>query len=62
MPANIMLFACDGHIIESIVEMVPFLDAVDLDVALAPPRNRARRVLLTLPTIPMRSVRSPPSR
>ena len=40
MPENIMVFDCDGHIIESIAEMVPFLDAVDRDVALAPPRNR----------------------
>ena len=56
MPENIMVFDCDGHSIESIAEMVPFLDAVDLAVALAPPRNHVRRVLLTLPTIPMRSV------
>ena len=31
---------CDGHIIESIPEMVPFLDPVDCEVALTPVRNR----------------------
>ena len=40
MPENILVFDSDGHIIESIAEMVPFLDAADRDVALAPPRNR----------------------
>jgi hypothetical protein len=29
MVENIMVFDCDGHIIESIPEMVPYLDAVD---------------------------------
>ncbi|HWH78046.1 MAG TPA: hypothetical protein VNT76_11770, partial [Candidatus Binatus sp.] len=40
MPETITVFDCDGHIIESITEMVPFLDPVDRQVALAPPRNR----------------------
>jgi hypothetical protein len=31
MPENINVFDCDGHIIESIPEMVPFLDQVDRD-------------------------------
>jgi hypothetical protein len=33
---NIMVFDCDGHIIESIPEMVRFLDPVDRDVAVSP--------------------------
>ena len=37
---NISVFDCDGHIIESIPEMVPFLDPVDREVALHPSRNR----------------------
>ena len=40
MTDNIMVFDCDGHIIESIPEMVPFLDPVDRDVAQTPTRNR----------------------
>jgi uncharacterized protein len=40
MPENINVFDCDGHIIESIPEMVPFLDPVDRDIALRPTRNR----------------------
>ena len=40
MSENIMVFDCDGHIIESIPEMVPFLDPVDRAVALSPSRNR----------------------
>jgi hypothetical protein len=36
----ISVFDCDGHIIESIPEMAPFLDPVDRDVALTPSRNR----------------------
>ena len=40
MSENIMVFDCDGHIIESIPEMVPFLDEVDRDIALRPSRNR----------------------
>ena len=40
MAENIMVFDCDGHIIESIPEMVPFLDPVDREVALSPSRNR----------------------
>ena len=34
------VFDCDGHIIESIPEIVPFLDPVDLEVAVNPVRNR----------------------
>jgi len=37
---DIRVFDCDGHIIESIPEMVPFLDPVDREVALNPSRNR----------------------
>jgi len=37
---NIFVFDCDGHIIESIPEMVPFLDPVDREIALNPSRNR----------------------
>ena len=33
MPDNISVFDCDGHIIESIPEMVSFLDPVDREVA-----------------------------
>ena len=40
MAESIMVFDCDGHIIESIAEMVPFLDPVDREVALTPSRNR----------------------
>ena len=40
MADNISVFDCDGHIIESIPEMVPFLDPVDRDIALKPTRNR----------------------
>ena len=40
MADNITVFDCDGHIIESIPEMVPFLDPVDREVALTPSRNR----------------------
>lgn len=40
MADNITVFDCDGHIIESIPEMVPFLDPVDRGVALNPSRNR----------------------
>ena len=40
MADPISVFDCDGHIIESIPEMVPFLDPVDRDVALTPSRNR----------------------
>ena len=40
MAENISVFDCDGHIIESIPEMVPFLDPVDRDIALKPTRNR----------------------
>ena len=40
MAENIMVFDCDGHIIESIPEMVPFLDPVDREVAVSPSRNR----------------------
>jgi hypothetical protein len=40
MPDNIMVFDCDGHIIESIPEMALFLDPVDREVALTPSRNR----------------------
>ena len=40
MSDNISVFDCDGHIIESIPEMVPFLDPVDREVALHPSRNR----------------------
>ena len=40
MAESIMVFDCDGHIIESIPEMVPFLDPVDREVALTPSRNR----------------------
>jgi len=40
MAESIMVFDCDGHIIESIPEMVPFLDPVDREVALTPVRNR----------------------
>lgn len=36
MAENIMVFDCDGHIIESIPEMVRFLDPVDRDVAVSP--------------------------
>ena len=35
-----MVLDCDGHIIESIPEMVPFLDPIDRDIALKPTRNR----------------------
>jgi len=37
---NISVVDCDGHIIESIPEMVPFLEPVDRDIALRPSRNR----------------------
>jgi predicted TIM-barrel fold metal-dependent hydrolase len=40
MSENIIVFDCDGHIIESIPEMVPFLDEVDREIALRPSRNR----------------------
>ena len=40
MAENISVFDCDGHIIESIPEMVPFLDPVDREVAVSPSRNR----------------------
>lgn len=40
MAENILVFDCDGHIIESIPEMVPFLDPVDREIALNPSRNR----------------------
>ena len=40
MAENITVFDCDGHIIESIPEMVPFLDPVDREVAVNPSRNR----------------------
>ena len=40
MADNIMVFDCDGHIIESIPEMAAFLDPVDREVALSPSRNR----------------------
>jgi uncharacterized protein len=40
MSDNISVFDCDGHIIESIPEMVQFLDPVDREVALHPSRNR----------------------
>ena len=40
MAESKMVFDCDGHIIESIPEMVPFLDPVDREVALTPVRNR----------------------
>ena len=40
MGENIRVFDCDGHIIESISEMVPFLDPVDREIALRPSRNR----------------------
>jgi hypothetical protein len=40
MANDIRVFDCDGHIIESIPEMVPFLDPVDREVALRPARNR----------------------
>jgi predicted TIM-barrel fold metal-dependent hydrolase len=40
MADNIMVLDCDGHIIESISEMVPFLDPVDREIALRPSRNR----------------------
>ena len=40
MAGKIMVFDCDGHIIESIPEMVPFLDPVDREIALSPSRNR----------------------
>jgi hypothetical protein len=36
MAENIMVFDCDGHVIESIPEMVPFLDSVDREVAVSP--------------------------
>jgi hypothetical protein len=36
MAENIMVFDCDGHILESIPEMVPFLDPVDREIALNP--------------------------
>ena len=32
-------FDCDGHIIESIAEIVPFLDEVDREIALRPSRT-----------------------
>src|SRR4029434_871768 len=50
MAENIRVFDYDGHIIESIPEMVPFLDPVDRDVALTPSRNR-QRVLASLDDI-----------
>ena len=40
MAESIVVFDCDGHIIESIPEMVQFLDPVDREVALTPSRNR----------------------
>jgi len=40
MPDNVMVFDCDGHIIESIPEMVSFLEPVDREIALHPSRNR----------------------
>jgi predicted TIM-barrel fold metal-dependent hydrolase len=40
MANNIKVVDCDGHIIESIQEMVPFLAPVDRDIALRPTRNR----------------------
>ena len=40
MGENIRVFDCEGHIIESISEMVPFLDPVDREIALRPSRNR----------------------
>src|SRR5262247_467885 len=40
MSDHISVFDCDGHIIESIPEMVPFLDPVDREVALRRSRNR----------------------
>ena len=40
MAENIRVFDCDGHIIESIPEMVPFLDPIDRDIAFKPTRNR----------------------
>ena len=40
MADPISVFDCDGHIIESIPEMVQFLGPVDRDVALTPSRNR----------------------
>jgi hypothetical protein len=40
MAENIMVFDCDGHIIESIPDMVSFLDPVDREIALRPSRNR----------------------
>ena len=49
MTQSIMVFDCDGHIIESIPEMVPFLNAVDRYMALAPMALPMRR------TIPTRS-------
>lgn len=36
MAENISVFDCDGHIIEWIPEMVPFLDPVDRGIALKP--------------------------
>ena len=40
MAENIEVYDCDGHIIESISEMVPYLDPVDREIALNPSRNR----------------------
>jgi predicted TIM-barrel fold metal-dependent hydrolase len=40
MADPIMVLDCDGHIIESIPEMVPYLDPIDREVALNPSRNR----------------------
>lgn len=40
MADNIAVFDCDGHIIESIPEMVSFMDPIDREVALHPTRNR----------------------
>lgn len=40
MTEHFSVFDCDGHIIESIPELVPYLDAVDREVALHPSRNR----------------------
>ena len=40
MAEQLAVFDCDGHIIESIPEMVPFLDPVDRGVATNPSRNR----------------------
>ena len=40
MAESIKVFDCDGHIVESISDMVPFLEPVNREMAFRPSRNR----------------------